>query len=234
MSTASMVRKHLKPLLAHIPDVAAIGRRVMVTPIDHVWRGVVVYSHNHDSYFTAQWGMTHFCNPFGNFPSDWGEQVLRGSQGLRFWSEPLESEHFVQQLEADILPMLREIQTLDDLFDEITIGPAKPFRLRQIPEFLGVTLHSARGDLDAARHDLARLRNGTTLWSQYPYVNATRMVVDALGPLLDADDIPGIVRQLAEWEAIRIAKNKGFEKIWKPTPFPLEALIEKPTPLGTG
>jgi hypothetical protein len=49
-------------------------------------------------------------------------------------------------------------------------------------------------------------------------------VVDALGPLLDADDRAGMARQLAEWEAMRIAQlPKGMAKIWEPTPFPVEA-----------
>ncbi|WP_146203994.1 hypothetical protein [Aminobacter sp. AP02] len=87
-----------------------------------------------------------------------------------------------------------------------------------------MSLHAARGDLETARAKLDDLRHGRSLWCIPGFAEAeVASVVEPLGPLLDKGDRAGIARQLASWEAMRIAKlPKGFARIWEPTPFPVE------------
>jgi hypothetical protein len=47
------------------------------------------------------------------------------------------------------------------------------------------------------------------------------MIVEALCPLLAADDRMGLAQQLRQWEAYTV-RNLKIESIWEPTPFPLE------------
>lgn len=78
-----------------------------------------------------------------------------------------------------------------------------------------------RGDLETAREKLDDLRSGRSWWCLPGFAEAeVALVVDALGPALDR---VAIARQLAIWEAMRMAKlPKGFSRIWEPTSFPVE------------
>jgi hypothetical protein len=131
---------------------------------------------------------------------------------------------FVDKIECDILPLLRGIETLDDM---VAYLRTKPFRHRNFEsdELRGLSLHTARGDLATAPRNLDDLRHGRSAWCMPGFAEKeVASVVDTLGPLLDADDRAGMARQLAEWEAMRIAQlPKGMVKIWEPTPFPVEA-----------
>lgn len=225
MTASAMIRKHIRPLLADHPDLEIVGSLLMLKPIHHVLRGIFVSSCDHDRYFVSHWAMTHFCEPVGWFPADWGERILRPSPGLRLWSDPKESKLFVHQLERDVLTALRSVRTLDDLVEQIQTATPVPFRSTKIDELRGLSLHAARGDLVTARRNLDDLRSGRSWWCQSPWERHVASVVDVLGPLLDADDRPGIARQLTAWEEMRMAKlPKGMAKIWQRTPFPVENL----------
>jgi hypothetical protein len=224
MSANALIKKHLMPLLSKQGDIEVVGRWIMMKPVRHVLRGILILSRDHDSYFAPQWAVTHFCEPIGIFPLNWGDRVFRGSPGLWEWNDPEMPVRFVHNVERDILPLLRSIETLDDMVAYLRTKPI-PHRDFEIDELRGVSLHAARGDLAAARQNLDDLRNGRSLWCMPGFAEKeVASVVDALGPLLDADDRAGMARQLAEWEAMRIAQlPKGMAKIWEPTPFPVEA-----------
>ncbi|GLS30521.1 hypothetical protein SAMN04488498_103166 [Mesorhizobium albiziae] len=223
MSANALIKKHLMPLLAGHPDIAVVGRWIMMKPIRHVLRGIVILSREHDNYFAPEWAVTHFCEPVGFFPLNWGDIIHRETPGLFYWNDPEAPAQFVKQIERDILPLFRSIETLDDMVAYLRTKPI-PHRDFEIDELRGVSLHAARGDLAAARAKLDDLRNRRSLWCIPGFAEKeVSSVVDALGPLLDAGDRAGIARQLAEWEAMRIAKlPKGMAKIWEPTPFPVE------------
>lgn len=236
MTASQLINRHIRPLLVRHPDMEVIGRWIVMKPIRHVLRGIVMLSRDHDSYFVPQWAVTHFCEPVGNFPLNWGDRLFRDSPGLWLWDDPDMPEYFVSKLESVVLPVFRSIQTLDDL---VAYVEAKPIRYRhfEIDELRGACLHAARGDLKTAQAKLDDLRNGRSYWCMPGFAETeVASVVDGLGPALDRGDRAGIARQLAAWEAMRIAKlPKGFAKIWQPTPFPVETGEGGLNPLpGTG
>ncbi|WP_204319852.1 hypothetical protein, partial [Klebsiella pneumoniae] len=61
------------------------------------------------------------------------------------------------QIERDILPLFRSMETLDDMVAYLATKPLK-YRDFEIDELRGVSLHAARGDLEAARAKLDDLR----------------------------------------------------------------------------
>lgn len=223
MTASQLIKRHLQPLLARHSDMEVIGRWLVMKPIRHVLRGIVILSRNHDTYFVPQWAVTHFCEPVGHFPLNWGDRIFRDSPGLWLWDDPAMPEYFMSKLEHEVLPLFRSIVTLDDMVAYLATKPIG-YRHFDIDELRGVSLHAARGDLDTARAKLDDLRNGRSLWCIPGFAEAeVASVVDALGPLLDKGDRAGIARQLAAWEAMRIARlPKGFARIWEPTPFPVE------------
>lgn len=223
MTASELIKRHLQPLLARHSDMEVIGRWLVMKPIRHVLRGIVILSRNHDTYFVPQWAVTHFCEPVGHFPLNWGDRIFSDSPGLWRWDDPAMPEYFIEQIERDILPLFRSIVTLDDMVAYLATKPI-PHRDFEIDELRGVSLHAARGDLETARAKLDDLRHGRSLWCIPGFAEAeVASVVEPLGPLLDRGDRAGIARQLAAWEAMRIAMlPKGFAKIWQPTPFPVE------------
>lgn len=222
MTASQLIKRQIAPLLRRYPDMEAIGRWLVMKPIRHVLRGIVIISRNHDTYFVPQWAVTHFCEPVGHFPLNWGDRIY-GDAGLWLWNDPGMPEAFLSKLENEVLPVFRSIQTLDDL---VAYVETKPIRYRhfEIDELRGCCLHAARGDLETARAKLDDLRNGRSWWCLPGFAEAeVASVVDALGPALDRGDRAAIARQLAAWEAMRMAKlPKGFARIWEPTPFPVE------------
>lgn len=222
MTASQLIKRHIKPLLTRHTDLEIIGRWLVMKPIRHVLRGVIILTRNHDEYFVPKWAVTHFCEPVGNFPLNWGDRIDRETPGLFTW-DPEGVLQLVTQLERDILPIFRSIETLDDLVAYVETKPL-PYRRFEIDELRGVCLHAARGDLETARARLDDLRNGRSLWCIPGFAEAeVASVVDGLGPALDKGDRLAIARQLAAWEAMRIAKlPKGFARIWEPTPFPVE------------
>lgn len=223
MTASELIKRRLGPVLKRHPDLGMIGRWIVMKPIRHVLRGIVMLSRDHDSFVVPQWAVTHFCEPVGNFPLNWGERLYRDSPGLWLWDDPDMPEYFISKLESVVLPIFRSIQTLDDLVGYVETKPL-PYRHFEIDELRGACLHAARGDLETARAKLDDLRNGRSLWCIPGFAEAeVAAVVDGLGPALDKGDRLAIARQLANWEEARMAKlPKGFARIWEPTPFPVE------------
>ena len=51
-------------------------------------------------------------------------------------------------------------------------------------------------------------------------------ITKTLCPLIAANDRPGLVRLLRDWEAYSVKRLK-LEKLWEPTPFPLELQMDQ-------
>jgi hypothetical protein len=53
MTTAAEVKRRLKPLLKHRPDLVLVGRNLVIPPVHHVLRGI---------FFDASWDKD-LCRP---------------------------------------------------------------------------------------------------------------------------------------------------------------------------
>jgi hypothetical protein len=222
MSASRLAKKILMPSLNHHADLHLANRWIAIKPVHHVFRGILIESCDHDSYFVARWAVSHFCEPFGTIPLDWGDRIFDPASGLWLWDDPEMPARFARVLETQILPMLRTVDTLDDLADFLdrTHIPGRYFEInvvRQIP-FL-----AARGNLDAARCALAEIVEGRTIWSDPYYVEEVMPYVEPMKKILADGDRGRLARQLYDWEVICIEKLR-MRKIWEPTPFPLELM----------
>ncbi|PWK63560.1 hypothetical protein C8K44_12454 [Aminobacter sp. AP02] len=115
MTASQLIKRHIGPLLNRHSDIEVVGRWLVMKPIRHVLRGIVILSRDHDSYFVPQWAVTHFCEPVGNFPLNWGDRLYHDSPSLWLWDDPDMPEYFISRLESVVLPVFHSIQTLDDL-----------------------------------------------------------------------------------------------------------------------
>jgi hypothetical protein len=220
MTTARQVKKLLQVLVARHPDTALIANRLVLKPVRHVLRSIHLERSGEARSFYPTWSIMHLCQPLRRFPETWTKRIPHSGHYTWAWDDPLMPADFSAVIEEETLPFLREIDRLDDFVaatgpDRFLLNSLDAFPLRK------VVVDVARGDLDAARSICATLLTGRTMWSAPDLREVFSMIVDALCPLLAADDRVGLARQLREWEAYT-ARNLKIESIWEPTPFPLE------------
>lgn len=220
MTTAAQIKRLVKPLLQRHGELALIGRWIILKPVHHVVRGIVIDSTWEAKRFRPTWAVVDLVEPLESFPLNWGQQFAHPTHKSWKWDDPTIQEALVEALEQEVLPLLRPIETLDDF---VGFATDERFRLSGFDAFLlrKVVVDVARGDLESARSICTKLATGRTMWSGPRMREEFDRVMQRLCPLLAADDRTGLVWLLREWEAYSV-KNLELEVVWEPTPFPLE------------
>ncbi len=225
MTTLRQVKRLLAPLVERHDDLVLVGHWLMLKPVRHLLRGVVIDRRGEAGRFMPRWAVANLCEPQRSFPITWGEMIRR--LGSWAWADPLLQAQLFAAIEEQALPLLRAIQTLDDFFafassrERFPGRPFDAFPLRSI----GVDV--ARGDLDRARATCAKLSTGGTMWSAPEMHEEFARITGTLCPLLAAGDRPGMARLLHEWEAYTVDMLK-LGDIWEKTPFPIELPSAEP------
>jgi hypothetical protein len=218
MTTLRQIKKLVQPLLAQHTDLVLFGQIIFVKPVRHVLRGILIDRTGEAIRFRPRWAVVPLCAPTQHFYLNWGAMLYK--PGLWEWSDPSIAAALVDVVERDALPILRSVESLDDF---VAFASKERFPLNYFHGFhlKRVAVEAACGDLAAARATCAELTRGRTLWSQPWLRESFDQVTKPLCPLLAADDRPGLVRLLREWEAYSVRQLK-LETIWEPTPFPIE------------
>lgn len=186
MTTARQVKRVLSPLLERHNDLAIAGPWLMLKPVRHVLRGVIIDRTGEASRFMPRWAVMSLCEPRTTFPISWGGMIRRN--GGWYWSNPNLQDDVKEAIEEQALPPLRSTSTLDDFFalaSSRETFPLKPFDLFLL---LRVGVDIARGDLASARAACAELQTGRTRWSSPNLREEFDRVTGTLCPLLAADD----------------------------------------------
>lgn len=226
MTTKRQVKKLLTPLVERHDDLAQIGHWLMIKPVRHVLKGIVIAPTSSADWFEPTWAVAYSCENHEYYPLNWGKRLHAGGRAHWRWSDRRMPEVLYRMIEQDVLPMLRTVDTLEEMVAFLR-GREKTDThltvdwdpLRYLP------LQVARGKLDSAREVLdKRLLSGRNLWNEPDMADEFSAVVDPLKPLLLADDRKGLAEVLHGWEKMRIAKLE-MEPIWEPTPFPLEEAV---------
>jgi hypothetical protein len=219
MTTSRQVKQLLSPLLERHDDLAVIGHWLIVRPVRHVLRGVILERTGDASRFRPRWAVTNLCEPQTSFPVSWGAMIV--GKGRWRWDNPTLQNDLFHAIEEQALPSLRSIQTLDD-FVAFTSSRER-FPLTYFYGYLlrKVGLDIARGDLEAAKSVCAKLATGHTKWSMPLLRDDFIRVTETLCPLLARNDVRALAKLLHEWEAITV-QNLKVADLWDRTPFPLE------------
>ncbi|RAI45792.1 hypothetical protein CH341_01975 [Rhodoplanes roseus] len=135
-------------------------------------------------------------------------------------SQPHIQDALIEAIDEQALPRLRSVTSIEDYFAFVS-GHTFRHKLFDWPD-VKIIVDVARGDLAAAR----ALRDANIdRWRDNPAHDdesrARYRRVRQLCARLDADDRPGLAALLHEWEAITV-RNLKIERLWEPTPFPLE------------
>lgn len=221
MTTASQVKRALKPLLQRHPDLALVNRTIVVMPVRHVLRGILIDRSGNADRFTPKWFAVHLFEQLQFTPLSWGSEIYRRSPSLWRWSNPQDLPLLFEKIEKEALSQLRTISTIDSFADFVS---AHRFR-HQLFDWphRRIILDVARGDLDSARSICTARVTSQTNEGLDDEGMAKLQRAKELCRLLAVDDRAGMAALLHEWEA-QTVRNLKIEHLWEATPFPLETM----------
>ena len=228
MTTVAQVKQVVQPLLQRNPDLALVGRLVVIRPVHHILRGIYIDRSLDPQLFVPTWAVIFLFEPRQSFSYNWGERVYRLPRGSGSWNiaDPNVPDAMAEAIEQQALSLLRPIQSIDDF---VAFTSKERFRDTYLDLYQDrkIFVDVARGDLDAARTlcayfatDYARRRYVPRMAEEY------ERITTALCPLIAANDRPGLVRLLHDCEAYSVKRLK-LEKLWERTPFPLESQLDQ-------
>ena len=221
MTTVGDVRKLIAPLLGRHADIALVGRLVVVTPVDHLVRGVLVSRTRGKSGFRPVWAVIWLFEPADFFFMNFGFDL--GQNPYIDWDieRPDVGADLQAQIEDVALPRLRAIKTIEDFYQFATTAPFFFGNLQN--DFLHrVYVETARGNFAEAEKICTRFATPPTGYeNDRRYDEDVHRIAKILGPPIAARDRAAVAALLREWEAYTVRKLK-LEKYWQPTPFPFE------------
>jgi hypothetical protein len=220
MTTVAQVRQVVQPLLQRNPDLALLGRLIVIKPVHHLLCGVYVDRSLNPLSFVPTWSVLLLSDVRKDFGFLWGERV-RGRHGYWETTDPDVSSAMCEAIEQEALAPMRSIKTFDDFID-LTSVLRNPRRHLDLFPIARLTVDIARGDLAAAEAicKFLKTREGK---SEYVYQEERYgRAVQGLCPLVAANDRAGLAKLLHSYEALSV-KNLKIEKYWEETPFPIES-----------
>ena len=222
MSTVAQVRKVAAPLLRNNPDLALVGRFVVLKPVTHILRFVILDNTSGKDAFRPRWAVAPFFHFDAAIALQWGEHLY--SEKSVTWSTTADDVDLalLEQCEEKALPALRAIRSVDDFFAFASKPPPLVTPLRQFP-VQTIYVAAARGDRDTALAQCAHFKTEKIIrWYEVLKMQPNLDVIrNRVYPLILSGDIAGIAAFLHEMEAAAVRRLK-LEKVWQRTTFPIE------------
>lgn len=235
MTNARQVKKLVAPLLVRNPDLILSeyktwGYELCLLPVNHVLRHIWIQRASMASSFSVQFHVTEMfrpelCEPF---TFGWcfdlvGRSPLThppGTGGNWEWADPAMAADFVVQIEEQVLPILRRLDSV-----ETFVAYARQHRewswcgnfSRALTEIVLGNLDTARTIWGAEAKHFVPSKRPQGAADEYPTFDR----FCALSAALLADDRPKLAQLLHAWEAEWVAVRK-LSAHWRPTPFPFE------------
>jgi len=210
------IKRYLKPLLKLRPDLALVGRRLIIRPVRHLLRGALL-DRTSDRYGFRLWW---FVKPlyYGVYGIGHGERCLYGkAEGIghgarihdRAWKvyEPDFEPLLIDCLAADAFDHVGAITSLSDLARDVENDVDKASWLLD-----ALILSGEREKLDAT---LDKLEHSDSYAAPYlrGLAKRTRAIV--------AEGTAALFSRFHSMES-EAAREMGLAHIWEATPFPAE------------
>ena len=227
MTTVARVRQAVQPLLQRNPDLALVGRLVVVKPVHHILRGIYIDRSIATELFVPTSTVVFLFRPRIDITLHWGVRVYRresGGPGVWDVADPQTSAMLCEEIEAQALPLLRPIKTADDFvaftskerFPDtyLDIGTEYPENLRRHrpwrPRGRAIDLRE-HGNRSREAEVPARYAGGVRSNNE----GALSACCGKRSPWPRAASCIGV-------DEAQSVKNLKLEKLWEPTPFPVE------------
>lgn len=200
----SDIKRYLRPLLAQRSDLVLIGRLLLIRPVRHIMRGVLL-DRTSNRYRFNVWPYLlpicmagagngfGYCASIGHITDIWQPHF-----------EPL----LLDTLAMDVFEPLGKIETFED-FATTSLIDSAGFCVTRLT---ALVLAGERDRAEAYIQDLETRKDPNNSYSQ-KWLQDRREFL--------ARDIHEICKQYHGWEA-DAAKAVKLERVWEPSPFPVE------------
>jgi hypothetical protein len=250
MTTLAQVKRVVRPLLERNSDLALVGRLVVIKPVRHLIRGILIGQSPDPVTYQPVWLVSFLFKPWALLSDRWGERLFT-RRGVRL---NLDDPASIQAIEERIpirvaqsrLPV-RERRYPESWGGWVAYDPTIATEMCEVIEEQALPMLRALQTIDdfvAFTADKTRFpwtRLGPN-YSDEPFVFAAQGNFEAAlaactelveqeptGPRtkellrrLAGGDRRGVAQLLHEWEADAVKQLK-LESVWEPTPFPVEA-----------
>lgn len=219
MTTVAQVKQVVQPLLRRNPDLALVGRCVLIKPVRHILRGINLMRSIAPNLFIPAWAVIFVFEPSDGLSLNWGKRIYKVTWDV---TNPDLPEKMCEAIEEQALPLLRPIKTIDDF-----VGFATKERFRDtyldLYEHRKIFVDIARGNFDSARSicDYMATEHAKRRYLPLKMDEEYDRITKELCPLIAKNDRAGLARLLHKYEEGSIRAMK-LEKYWEPTPFPIE------------
>jgi hypothetical protein len=200
------IKRYLKPLLNQRRDLVLRDRLLLIRPVRHLMRGVLldrtsdkygfqVYPYLNPLYSSAR--SVGYCNP-----------IHRAAWKVY---EPYFEDLLLDVLADDIFGPLGRLTSLDDLARELGTRGARDESWSLDARVLALVLAGRRDHAELLIEEIARWRQDHHYWPHW--VRTQRAFL--------AKDIAEVCAECHAWEAT-IAEALKLGDVWEPSPFPVE------------
>jgi hypothetical protein len=221
MSTVAEVRQVSKLVLSRNPELVMLNRDIVLTPIRHVVRSLILDNTSGKYRFRPTWSVSPLFRYNANIISHYNGYLYHPKRLPWDVTNPDCAITLAEEFERIALPIIRPVQTIAD-FRDFSIEERFPGQGLDLFPLFKIVIDIALGDLESADRQAAALFDVPNLWSVHSKVGYS-VITELICPLLARRDIKGLSRQLREWEEQTVKRLK-LEKYWQPAPYPVELL----------
>lgn len=217
MTTLKEIKKLCEPLLARNADLILVGRAIILKPVRHLLRCIMLDRMRSKERFRPSFERKHMFEPRRDFPLT-VEGIFYDPFGAWLLTDPEISNRFIKKVEQDVLPVLRRIDTISAYVEAVM-----PSDLKVRAQFKRIDLlfQIALGEFDTARILLAdkQCLPDLKIFNDHRPGLGDRLLRE--GANISHADRTTFANLLRDWEATT-ARNLKIEHLWTPTPFPFE------------
>jgi hypothetical protein len=221
MSTVAEVRQVSKLTLSRNPELVMLKRNIILTPITHVLRTIVLDNLSGKYCFRPTWSVSPLFRYNAGLMSICSGYIYHPQRMPWDVTNPEAPTTLANEVERFGIPLIRSVQTIADFRDFSNEERLPGQGLDRFP-LAKIVIDIALGDLESADRQAAALFDAPNLWSVHSKFGYS-VITELICPMLAKRDIKGLAKQLREWEEQAIKRLK-LEKYWQPAPYPLELL----------
>src|SRR5919197_255294 len=111
MTTAAQIKQAVRPLLERGPDLALVGRLVLIKPVQHLLRGVYFARSLDHNAFVPTWLVVPMFRYRTRVIFNWGDRLYKPSHGPWDIKNPATPQVMCEEIEHRALPLVRSVQT---------------------------------------------------------------------------------------------------------------------------
>jgi hypothetical protein len=216
----TQVKRLLTPLAKRYPDLAVVGHYLVLKPVHHIMRYVLLDGTSIKAKYRPRWAFWEMFKPDGGLGLQHGAELYRRKPPGWLYDDPNAAAELHEVIETEALPILRSVHTIED-FLALLARPDFPGE-----RSLGTTVRPIMWDVATGRFAEARERLEQLLKTRDPWVLRTfkeeiELLSTRLRPVLKAEDRAGLSSLLREWE-LHMAERYKVAHLWEATPFPFE------------